>query len=191
MGWLFDSVTFVKNQNMNLEKNSKIKNPDSEEKISKWKILVNEIRIVLWKCYHVISAFTSDPAHAKFDKIVLITWKDWKLYYSNRNLSCLETFRRGFKLMSLACTLIGWHIKASIWLVKKSNNQFEILDRKIGKMGKKKQSRNCFLAGVSIRWPFMTSSEFRHLNSNNSDLRIQYCEIVDIYIWDPVKSKSS
>lgn len=58
MGWLFDSVTFVKNQNMNLEKNSKIKNPDSEEKISKWKIFVNEIRIVLWKCYHVIFAST-------------------------------------------------------------------------------------------------------------------------------------
>ena len=124
----------------------------------------------------------SDPAHAKFKKTVLITWKDWKLYYPNRNLSCLETFRRVFKLMSLACTLIGWHIKASIWLVKKSNNQFEILDRKIGKMGKKKQSRNCFLAGVSIKWPFMTSFLWRHRNF------VIWIQIIQIWGYSTVKS---
>ena len=38
---------------MNFEENSKIKIPDFEEKNSKWKILTNEIRIFLCKCYHV------------------------------------------------------------------------------------------------------------------------------------------
>jgi hypothetical protein len=32
---------------MNFEKKSKLKIPDSKEKISKWRILVNEIRIFL------------------------------------------------------------------------------------------------------------------------------------------------
>ena len=44
---LFDSVTFVKIEKMNFEKKQKIKNPDFEEKNSKWKILANEIRIFL------------------------------------------------------------------------------------------------------------------------------------------------
>ena len=54
---LFDSVTFVKIEKMNFEKKQKIKNPDFEEKNSKWKILANEIRIFLWKCYHMIVAY--------------------------------------------------------------------------------------------------------------------------------------
>ena len=179
---------------MNFEKNSKIKNPDSDEKISKWNILVNEIRIVLWKCYHVMNAYAKRPRPRK----ILITWKDWKLYYPNRNLSGLETFRRVFESMPSTRSLIGWDVKASILLNER--NQFENPDRKIGKMGKKKQSRNCFLVGVSKRGPFMTSLQWRHLSDvigissfefRQRDFPLGYCEIIDIYIWDPVKSKSS
>ena len=45
-------------------------------------------------------------------KLILITWKDWKLYYPNRNLSCLETFRRVSYWIFTARSLIGWKIKS-------------------------------------------------------------------------------
>ena len=138
MGWLFDSVTFVKNENMNFEENSKIKNPDSEERISKWKIIVNEIRIVLWKCYHVMNAYAKRPRPRK----ILITWKDWKLYYPNRNLSSLETFRRVFKLMSSTRSLIGWDVKASILLNERTNSKTRI--EKLGKWVKRNRVEIAF-----------------------------------------------
>ena len=115
------------NENMNFEENSNIKIPDFEEKNSKWKILTNEIRIFLCKCYHVdtpMQKWLPTDNFTIWAKPILITIKDWKIYYPNRNLTCFESFRRVFKLIllnliriqnraiRLALSVIRW---ARIW----------------------------------------------------------------------------